>query len=69
MSNDETFSSQSQYWQLPQIEALLTSVPKDKMIILDLYSTAAEQYTRLEIESLITYCRFSSEIVFFIQLI
>jgi len=37
---------QSDYWKLPQAEALLTSVPIGKMLILDLYSTHEEQYTR-----------------------
>ena len=37
---------QSDYWQLPQVEALLTSVPQGSMMILDLYSTHEEQYTR-----------------------
>lgn len=32
------FHSDSKFWQAPQIEALLSPVPNDKMIILDLFS-------------------------------
>jgi alpha-N-acetylglucosaminidase len=36
----------SPFWQLPQVEALLTAVPTGAMIVLDLDSTNAEQFTR-----------------------
>ena len=36
----------SDWWEPPQMEAYLTSVPQGKMILLDLDSTNREQYTR-----------------------
>ena len=38
--------SYGDFWQQPQIEAILSSVPSGRMIILDLDSTHNEQYTR-----------------------
>ena len=38
--------SYGDFWHQPQIEAILSSVPSGRMIILDLDSTHNEQYTR-----------------------
>ena len=38
--------SYGDFWQAAQIEAILSSVPSGRMIILDLDSTHNEQYTR-----------------------
>lgn len=36
---------QSDFWQPPQEKALLTGVPQGRMLVLDLFSEASEEYT------------------------
>jgi len=40
------FMFDQEFWGIPQVEALLTSVPKGQLLVLDLDSTDREQYTR-----------------------
>lgn len=42
------FHNEQYFWQLPEAKALVTSVPLGKLIILDLFSEAHQQYDRLE---------------------